>query len=103
MKIIKAWKFLKKEGASNFFKEIISRLNKFAKCALLSTIAIPIAIAFFIISPWIHIRLIRLYSNRIGHYALHTEQWLCLLDMLSEKKIKTLYFPISATPCNIQL
>src|SRR3990167_11102041 len=44
-------------------------------------ISIPIAIFVFLLIPVVKIRLIRLLSERLGHFALNTEIMLCAFDV----------------------
>ncbi len=91
---------LKSEGWLRFLK----------LCGLYSIInllAFPIALIIIALSPWIHIRLIRLFSSRIGHYALNTEFLLCMLEeqkYKNKKYCKLFFYPVSTnTICNLQL
>lgn len=90
----------KREGLLGFFKLVIVR-------TAISFIALPLALSIFFISPWVKIRLIRLFSSRIGHYSLNTELLLCALDenlFEDKKKYKTLFYTSPGDPiCNIQL
>ena len=52
-------------------------------------ISIPMALLFVIISPVFKIRLIRLLSERIGHFGLNTEIMLCAFDVGIFKKHDT--------------
>lgn len=81
------------------FTWLISRLTT-------SVIAIPIALGIIVISPLIKIRLIKLLSYRIGHYALNTELLLCALKTNHDihKKWITLFYTTPGQPiCNQQL
>src|SRR5579862_4541827 len=97
-------------------KKYINLLNEkgfiyFAKlfCIRIITtlIAIPILVFCAVLSPWARVRLIRLYSYRIGHYALNTELLLCAQDTAlfhDAKKYFTFYFTFPGEPiCNVQL
>ena len=69
-------------------------------------ISFPISILLFIIFPFFKIKLVKLFSDRIGHYSLNTELMLCTLDqnppLIREKYF--FYTCSSLTPiCNNQL
>lgn len=103
--IIRLYSVFRREGTAGFIKLVNIRLKKTILRLLMGPIAIPIAVCILAIAPFIRIRLIRLYSNRIGHYAWNTEYWLCMLDIIgSEKNCKTLYYTVAGHPvCNTQL
>ena|SRR3990167_7795222 len=87
-------------GLFRTFKLMVVRL-------LTSAMAFPIVLTIIFVSPWIKIRLIRLFSYRIGHYSLNTELLLCGLDknLFNEsKKIKNFFYTFPHEPiCNQQL
>lgn len=90
---------LKREGIWNFTRLAIAR-------SLANLIAFPIALIIFALSPFIKIRFIRLFSTRIGHYALNTELFLCAKDinLYNEgKKITLFYTQPGQRICNAQL
>lgn len=91
--------FIKRDGILGFIKYAIGRLHlkKNLIRLLLSPITIPIAVGILAILPWIRIRLIMLFSNRVGHYAWNTEFWLSTLDVYEDegnKKVKTLFYTV---------
>lgn len=55
--------------------------------------------------PFKKIKLIRLCSDRIGHYALNTELLLCHLDEIKwiEKNVSYIFYTIDSPLCNQQL
>lgn len=67
--------------------------------------SLPFTLIIILLFPIIKIRLVRLCSNRIGHYALNTELLLCYLDnkKSSEKNVKYIFYIIDAPVCNDQL
>src|SRR3990167_805966 len=91
---------LKRNGFRRFITLLMIRLGA-------NLIAFPFALVIAAIYPLIPIRLIRLYSSRIGHYALNTELLLCAMDtnLFDErKKIITLFYTAPEDPiCNTQL
>lgn len=68
-------------------------------------IALPAAIFFILIFPFYKIKLIGLFSDRIGHYAMNTELLLCYLDSIknNEKRTKYIFYVNEAPTCNVQL
>src|SRR3990167_995173 len=109
MKLVetKIYDAFNREGLVGFLKLLNDRSKKRIFRFLLNIIAIPIGICILIIYPFFRIRLICLYSDRIGHYAWDTEYWLCMLDISTDKnkkKYKTLYYTVAGRPvCNTQL
>lgn len=107
--IKKLFNAIKRDGILEFIKYAGERLHlkRNIMRLFLSPLAIPFAGGIFAISPWIPIRLIMLFSNRIGHYIWNTEFWLCTLDMYEKetnKKIKTLFYTVPGYPvANTQL
>lgn len=69
--------------------------------------ALPTSILIIILSPLIQIRLIKLFSSRIGHYALNTELMLCTIDAMQNETKKFHRFIFYTSPgspiCNLQL
>ncbi len=98
---------IKREGLLGFFKLAAIRIKNKILPTLVSPLILPIVFFILIIRPWCHIRFIRLYSDRIGHYAMNTEVFLCLLDKyrpLNKKFCKTFFYTIPhASLCNTQL
>ena len=85
-------------------------LLKFASMRVITMlIGFPIALIIVAASPFIAIRLVKLFSYRIGHYAHNTELLLCALDAKrydKHKNYKTLFYisnygPISNTQLHI--
>jgi putative glycosyltransferase (TIGR04372 family) len=73
---------------------------------LIRLLALPITLGILAISPWVKIRLVRLISQRIGHYALNTELLLCALDthLYGGAGYKTFFYTAPNEPiCNLQL
>src|SRR5579883_125950 len=70
-------------------------------------IALPVALLIILVSPIIYIRVIKLFSYRIGHYALNTELILCASDINlfnKNKFTKNIFYTPSNEPiCNEQL
>lgn len=68
-------------------------------------IPFPIAVLFILLFPFYRIKLIGLFSDRIGHYAMNTELLLCHLDQVKKNEKRTTYlFYIREAPiCNVQL
>ncbi|EKD55016.1 MAG: LA1599-like protein [uncultured bacterium] len=98
--IKKYWNVFKEKGISGFIKLTALRF-------LTGVIALPIVIIFVMISPWVRIRLVRLFSYRIGHYALNTELFLSAMETdlyPTQKKYKTFFYTFPGEPiCNQQL
>ncbi len=96
----KAYRVLKKEGFFVFFKVTIIRLKLLCKRAIISFIAIPLCCLIIIISRWVNIRLIKLASNRVGHYTFDTELLLSAMELSVENKkpYKTFFYTISGWP-----
>lgn len=68
--------------------------------------AIVLSGVFILLLPFVKIRLVKLFSDRIGHYALNTELMLCTLEQVkSNRKIKYLFYTCSSSVpmCNTQL
>ena len=66
-------------------------------------ISLPVALVLTIIFPFYKVRFIRLCSDRIGHYAMNTELFLCYLDEIKEKRTKYFFYTLDAPICNSQL
>ncbi|OGT25433.1 MAG: hypothetical protein A3I77_03820 [Gammaproteobacteria bacterium RIFCSPLOWO2_02_FULL_42_14] len=68
--------------------------------------SLPIAIFAAVIFPFYKIKLVALFSDRIGHYALNTELALCTIESeFSKKKCRYLFYAkLNSVPiCNSQL
>lgn len=82
-------------------------LYGFLKLVSICFLAVPIAVGIAAISPWIKCRLVRLFSYRIGHYALNTELLLCALDLdlfKAKDRVNRFFYCVPETPlCNKQL
>lgn len=67
--------------------------------------ALPFSFLIILLFPFYRIKLIRLCSNRIGHFAMNTELLLCYLDELKKTEKRTAYYfyLISGPICNQQL
>jgi len=100
-------KVIRREGFFGIFSYVMHYFNVKRKLTrlLMGPVAIPLASLILAISPWIRIRLILLFSNRIGHYPYNTELLLCVRDAIPEEKnCKTLFYTIpGASICNSQL
>lgn len=79
-------------------------LRKLYRICLLS-FSFPITMFLVLIFPFYKIKLICLFSDRIGHYAMNTELMLCYLDEIrnTDKKIKYLFYIRDASVSNEQL
>src|SRR5579864_1072460 len=86
---------------------LLGFLYLFTTRITLNLLAFPIASIIIIVFPIIKIRLIRLFSYRVGHYALNTELLLCAKDsnLFNEKKRSFFWFytPPNEPICNEQL
>ncbi len=65
--------------------------------------SLPVALLFLMIFPVIQIRLIRLLSDRIGHYAMNTELLCCLLQAQYKGKGRFIFYTLAGPICNQQL
>lgn len=67
--------------------------------------SLPFTLVLILLFPVVKIKLIRLCSDRIGHYALNTEFLLCYLDEMKQvdKKTKYVFYTIDAPISNQQL
>ncbi|MBI5448426.1 MAG: TIGR04372 family glycosyltransferase [Gammaproteobacteria bacterium] len=94
---------LKREGVFGFVK--LARV-KFL-CGLYGLLAVPFFLIILLFYPILRIRLIPLFSFRIGHYALNAELFLCAFDSKvydKNKRILTLFYTLTEGPiCNSQL
>ncbi len=91
--------FIKENGFFCFLKRLLIRV-------ISRVIAVPIACGVVLVYPLVQIRLIKLFSSRIGHYSFNTEAILCALDMELENHVrrKTLFYVLPGEPlCNTQL
>ncbi len=68
-------------------------------------IAAPCTFCLLLLFPFYKIRLIALFSDRIGHYALNTELFLCHLNerKLLDNGVKYIFYTRVAPICNSQL
>ena len=79
---------MKLEKITKFFLNQIIQINKggfsflFRKLWLIQLYFLALIIVFLvrILRPFVHIRFGSLYSDRIGHFALTTELYLCCKD-----------------------
>lgn len=72
--------------------------------APLLIVSLPTTLILIFLRPFIKIKLIRLGSERIGHYAMNTELLLCHLDKMKKEEKRTKYFFYTGTLiCNQQL
>ena len=98
----------KREGMlGRWIKHLMSLLRINAGCYY-SLYLFSVLISFIIIMlfPLIRIKFFYLFSDRIGHYALNTEQIVCVLKELRNKKSKKekyFFYTSSAPICNEQL
>ncbi len=95
----KLFLLIKRVGIKNASQLVFTRLT-------IMLFAFPIACILFLLSPLIEIHLIRLFSSRIGHYALNTELLLCFLDTarLEKKRQRIFFYTAAPDPiCNMQL
>ncbi len=90
----------KKIGMRRFIRKLVLRLFH-------HSVAIPLALVFILISPLVKIRLIKLYSWRIGHFGMNTHLMLCARDANTFKEKKRYYTFFYTDPqypiCNQQL
>ena len=87
-------------------KSFIKRTLRKLRHSLEYVIGFPISILLFIIFPFYKIKLVKLFSDRIGHYALNTELMLCTLDQNPPNNNEKYFFftcSSSAPICNSQL
>ena len=72
---------------------------------MLVILSLPITFVLILIFPFYKIRLVGLFSDRIGHYAMNTELLLCYLDKIrsTERRVKYLFYTRDAPICNEQL
>lgn len=68
---------IKNQGFFKVSRELITRYIS-NTCAIF--FSIPIVVIILILNPIVKLRLVRLLSERIGHFALNTEILLCLFD-----------------------
>lgn len=105
--VIRIYTAFKREGTVGFLKLLWIRFKKIILQVMMSPIAFPITICILAISPWIHIRLIKLHSNRIGHYSFNTEIFLSVQDKYQSednRTNKTLFYTVAGYPiCNKQM
>ena len=64
-------------------------------------IALILTLFFIIIRPFFLIKIGLLHSDRIGHFALNTELYICEKLHFNKKGIEFFYYPTK--PCNTQL
>lgn len=101
-------KVVKREGFFGLIYLVYLRLRIKQKIIQLFFIPIsfPIAILILAISPWIKIRLIRLASNRVGHYPIDTEVLLSVMEKsaIEQEQYRTYFYNIAGYPiCNQQI
>ena len=97
--IKKIYHVIQRDGLFGFIK------SAFVSVASRS-IALPMAVVIILISPFVRIRFIKLFSSRIGHYSFNTEAILCSLDMNLEgdQRRKIIFYTLPGDPiCNSQL
>lgn len=94
---------------SHYYNRFIKAINDrgfifFIAAVMQRIVAIPIAFTIILISPFVKIRLITLYTSRIGEFMVNTYLMLCALesnDFPEEKGCKHFYFAqINAPICN---
>src|SRR3990167_2507132 len=85
----------KRKGFLEFFKLL------FMRC-LIYLLAFPMALILILISPIVRIRLIKLYSHRIGQYGGNTHLMLCALDSKDfADQYRNLFYATPSQPiCN---
>src|SRR3989338_5835293 len=86
--------------------KLINKILRKFNSTIEYVISIPISFFLFILFPIYKIKLVKLFSDRIGHYALNTELILCTLEKNhSHKREKYFFYTCSSlTPiCNNQL
>jgi len=100
-------KTIQTAGLAGLIQLLISRYKKRALRLVLMPVALPLAFFICVISPWIRVKLIMLASDRIGHYAWVTEQFLCARDMSAAENKQlciTFFYRNPGTPvANTQL
>jgi len=85
---------IKKGGFLVIFKKFISIFYLFFEL-IAHLISIPVFIIITLIRPWYLIRWHKLYSSRIGHFALYTELYCCERDAnlnFPEQKYKDIFY-----------
>lgn len=65
--------------------------------------SLPIVLILVLLFPVYKIKLLRLFSDRIGHYSTNTELLLRYLDSLEEKRTKYFFYISEAPLSNTQL
>ena len=94
------YKSFNKLGPRKFVGKLLSR-------TITNSFALPIAIIIWTISPIYKLKLIGLYSHRIGHFGMNTHLLLCALEsnqFHEEKKYKHFFYINPNYPlCNTQL
>lgn len=85
----------------NLLHKIFRKLNRI----LSFIVSIPIAAIIIFIFPFYKIKLIRLFSDRIGHFSANTELLLCYLDevKLTQKMVSYFFYTSEAPICNTYL
>ncbi|OGT38000.1 MAG: hypothetical protein A3F11_03250 [Gammaproteobacteria bacterium RIFCSPHIGHO2_12_FULL_37_14] len=94
------------EGLPIALTWLMKKIWRKAKYLSVYTLSFPIAIALVLIRPIIKVRLICLFSARIGHYALNTELMLCTFEAdkhSCRRQINLFYTQCGADICNRQL
>ncbi|EKD55025.1 MAG: LA1599-like protein [uncultured bacterium] len=80
--------------------QLVKKIRRF----FLAPFSVPLALIILLASPFIKIRLILLFSNRIGHYPYNTELLLGVLDAIGEKLNRTFFYTVpGGTICNAQM
>ena len=85
---------IKKGGFLVIFKKFIS-VFYFLFEFIVHLISIPVFIIITLIRPWYLIRWQKLYSSRIGHFALNTELYCCERDTnlnFPKQKYKDIFY-----------
>ncbi|HLB43567.1 MAG TPA: TIGR04372 family glycosyltransferase [Gammaproteobacteria bacterium] len=84
----------------------VKRISRKFFSSIQYVITIPISIFLFIVFPIYKVKFVKLFSDRIGHYALNTELMLCTLDNNPPHKNEKYFFYTSSSLspiCNKQL
>lgn len=67
--------------------------------------SLPCTLLLIMLFPFIQIRFVALFSDRIGHYAMNTQLLLCFLkkNQSNKKTMKYIFYTSEAPVCNDQL
>lgn len=88
------------QGYSHFFIKVWRRVSTYLTYCL----SLPLAFFFILLFPFVRVRFLCLFSDRIGHYSLNTERLLCILKESHYSKRDIFLFYIRDAPiCNLQL